>query len=652
MTKKPKTRNPESIKLPLMESTSWKRWAAPARFGNIIIVLAFVLVIAVVLLAAFRPNRGANLFEKAQRLEAAGQWNQALGHYRLLVETEPDSSFAPRALMQQATILEGMARRSGNRYYFQQAIDVYQQISQRYSGNTLAGQALLQGADLAGTDLNDYVQAAALYQKVLEKYPRNSDYVSQATLAMGRIFLAQQNAPQAQKYFRVILEDYTAYPDRCAEAQYQSGVVAETLTGQPEIAKTAYLLTIKNYPTTVWATNAKARLGMLFYGDIAPGGPARRVETRLTPLPNTGYSQNSLYLPLALVLSARGMEIGPATLKAWSLQPFFCGFDESKPGEVLSFSQGFENAVANAGLNFSVENGDGKTAFNSLREAVDRGHTPVIFIGKWMLVVGYDSVEQVLLVQEQGARVKRMPLKQLMNIWKKSVPSSPAGARKPYTFLSFRAEGDNPKVVAQNSNHVDKSQSQLFMTPSFDLILQPLSRKNAQRRAIRRAAALMTRAHLGDALLNVEALNQLAGDLNTLSTVPPSPVPVPEGDTSNVPSASPADWHKRLQQANHLAPWFDAPLQHWIEARRDAAAFLENAAGELGDNDLHQASEEMRHSIMALQNAAADFPTGLKDGSATLWTTSLGQQLQRVSQDLREAKTAETKAAKLMQGNS
>jgi hypothetical protein len=153
-------------------------------------------------------------------------------------------------------------------------------------------------------------------------------------------------------------------------------------------------------------------------------------------------------------------------------------------------------------------------------------------------------------------------------------------------------------------------------------------------------------------LLNIEALNQLAGDLNTLSAVPPSPVPVPEGDAGDVSSASPADGHKRLQRANHLAPWFEAPLQHWIEARRDAAAFLENAAGELGDDDLHQAAEEMRHSIMALQNAAADFPPGLKEGSATLWTAPLGQQLQRVSQDLREAKTAEAKAAKLMQGNS
>ena len=123
---------------------------------------------------------------------------------------------------------------------------------------------------------------------------------------------------------------------------------------------------------------------MLFYGDIAPGGPARRVMTRLTPLPDTGYPQNSPFLPLALVLSARGMDVGPATLNAWSLQPFFCGYDPSSPGRVLEFSQAFDNAVANAGLSFNVQNPTGsQKAFAALREAVDRGHTPVIFIGKW-----------------------------------------------------------------------------------------------------------------------------------------------------------------------------------------------------------------------------------------------------------------------------
>src|SRR5690606_23383282 len=130
----------------------------------------------------------------------------------------------------QATILEGMARRSGKRFYFQQAIELYQQVSQRYSNNPLAGQALLHGAELSSEDLSDYTQAMSLYQQVIGKYPRNTDYVSQATLAMGRIALAQKNAPLAQKYFQKVLDNFRIFPDRCAEAQYQTGVVAETLT--------------------------------------------------------------------------------------------------------------------------------------------------------------------------------------------------------------------------------------------------------------------------------------------------------------------------------------------------------------------------------------------------------------------------------------
>ena len=635
-----------------MESSGWRRLTAPARIGNIIIVLAFVLVIAVVLLAAFRPNRSANLFDKAQRLEAVGQWNQALGHYRLLVETEPNSSFAPRALMQQATIYESMARRSGNRFYFQQAVDIYQQIAQRYSNNTLAGQALLQGAELASVDLNDYARAATFYQEVLQKYQRNADYVSQATLAMGQIALAQKNAPNAQKYFQAVLENYSIYPDRCAEAQYQLGVVAETLTSQPDAAKAAYQQTIKNYPTTVWATNAKARLGMLFYGDIAPGGPARRLITRLTPLPDTGYDDKSPFLPLALVLSARGMDIGPATLNAWSLQPFFCGFDPDNPGRVLQFSQAFENAVANAGLSFSVKNGsDAKKAFAALRESIDHGHTPVIYIKKWELVTGYDTVAQTIFLQEQGAQVISLPLKKLFAIWGKSIPNLEMAHQKPYTFLSFQSAGDNPKVVANKGGQSDTNQVRLVMTPSFTLTLSPLSRKNAQERTIHRAAALLSRAHFGNALLNVEALNQLSDNLSKLASLPPSPIPVPETDSATA-APPPVNWQQRLQQANHLAPWFGKPLQQWIESRRDAAVYLEYLSRETPNADLQDAASALRHSIMALQNASTDFPAGLKDGSTTLWTTALEHQLQRVSQDLLEAKNAEANAAKLMQKNS
>lgn len=635
-----------------MESTGWRRLIPPARIGNIVIVLAFVLVIAVVLLAAFRPNRTANLFDKAQQLEAVGQWNQALGHYRLLVETEPNSSYAPRALMQQATILEGMARQSGNHYYFQQAIDVYQQISRRYPNNTLAGQALLQGAELAYADINDYALAINLYQEVLQKYQRNADYVSQATLALGRIALTQKKAPDAQKYFQAVLDNYSSYPDRCAEAQYQLGVVAETLTSQPDAAKVAYQQTIKNYPTTVWATNAKARLGMLFYGDIAPGGPARRLITRFTPLPNTGYDDKSPFLPLALVLSARGMDIGPATLNAWSLQPFFCGFDPANPGRVLQFSQAFENAVANAGLSFSVKNNpNAKSAFTALRESVDHGHTPVIYIGKWELVAGYDTVAQTVFLQEQGAQVSSLPLKKLLAVWGKSIPHLELAHQKPYTFLSFQSASDNPKVTANKGDQSDADQTRLFMTPSFTLTLSPLSRKNAQQRAIQRAAALLSRAHFGDALLNVEALNQLSDTLSKLATLPPSPVPVPEVDSAAALPPS-SNWQQRLQQAKHLAPWFGKPLQQWIEARRDAAVYLESLSSETANTNLQDAASALRHSIMALQNASTDFPVGLKDGSTTLWTTTLEHQLQRVSQDLLEAKNAEANAAKLMQKNS
>src|SRR5690606_2726925 len=127
----------------------------------------------------------------------------------------------------------------------------------------------------------------------------------------------------------------------------------------------------------------------------------------------------------------------------------------------------------------------------------------------------------------------------------------------------------------------DQNVVQLFVTPSFDLTLPTLSRKAAQQRTIRRAATLLLRAHSGETLLNVEALSQLAKDVSSLGTLPPSPVPVPESESDEAELAAPVDWQQRIQQANKLAPWFGAPLRQWIEARRDAATFLENAGKEL-----------------------------------------------------------------------
>jgi hypothetical protein len=346
------------------------------------------------------------------------------------------------------------------------------------------------------------------------------------------------------------------------------------------------------------------------------------------------------------------MDVGPATLKAWSMQPFFSGFDESRPEHVVSLNEPFQNAVANAGLSFTAQSGNSKNAFELLREAVDHGQTPVIFLGKWMLVTGYDTVAQLIFVQDQGAQVQQMPLKQLMETWSKSVPTPEIARRKPYTFLSFQSKDDNPKVTVLKSDRADKNQAQLFLTPTFEVRLQPLSRKNAQRRTISRAAALLTRAHFGKALLNVEALHQLARELSTLGTLPPSPVPVPEANSGQANLTSPIEWQQKLQHAQTLAPWFDAPLNQWIEARRDGATYLESVGREMNDKKIRDAATELRHSIMALQNASADFPDGLRDGSITLWTTTLEHQLQRAASDLQEAETAEKKAAMLMQGNS
>jgi tetratricopeptide (TPR) repeat protein len=588
----------------LKRNIDYRRWQAWLLGAPVAVAVVLTLYLAL------RPDPAATNFYRAQKLQSAGQSESALRLYSL-VASATGSSFAPLALQQKGEILTGLARRSGDDKQYRAAIAAYAQLARDYPTHSLAGQALLAAGDIAANDLRDGQSATGFYQSVLENYPANADYASQATLRLGRIALQDGDGARAQKHFTRVLQEYSRFPERCAEAQYQMGVAFETLLNSKASARSSYETTVKKWPDSVWASSAKERLAMLFYTGSA-NRPARRVLLEIGTLPPAA-SDDSRLAVLKLLLSARGLETGEAVLRGWSLTPFRAGFSPEKPERKISGEANFAVIAANAGLVFSSQKSDDPArALVKLRDELDAGHAPFVKLDGWALIVGYDSSRDEITFQKPGGERTSVPSKEFALEWRKS----------DYKFLSFHAP--NEKLTAKNPPKPTTGDAPALTVPLYVYELPKLSTKNTHRRVLRRAVEMMDRPRENGVLLNLEALRALSQEIDSLAKAPPiSPIPKPEipreegaepqaGSTPGPETAAETNDALSLAQREKrwksLRAWFGAPLQNWINARRDAAAYLEIAAKDLNDARLQKAAAEYRESILSLQRAARDLP--------------------------------------------
>ena len=599
-----------------------------------------------------RPDPASSQFYRAQKLQAAGQSESALRLYSLIVYSLPNSSFAPLSLQEQGEILTSMARRSGDAKEYREAVDAYARLASEYSSHSLAGEALLAAGSLAANDLRDARQASGFYQTLLKNYPGNPEYVSEAVLRLGRISLQSGAGLQAQSYFARVLKEFSRFPERCAEAQYQSGVTLETLLKNKVLARASYEATILKWPRSVWAASAKERLGMLLYSNSEDNRPARRVLLEIGPLPEMSKSDSRLSA-LKILLAARGLEIGESVLRGWSLLPFRAGFAPENPSRVLDGEEDFDIIAANAGVVYDRRSFDDMSrALNELRNELDAGRSPFVALDGWVLVIGYDSSRDEIFTQKPGAERQTWKAKEFATKWKRE---------SDLAFLSFHVAGET--VRATPPAKAAPGEAPDLMSPTFVYKLPALSSSNAHRRTLRRAASLMKRAREDGVLLNLEALRELSKQMEILSIAPdsptPSPEPVPEVESTEADGSTPAvaptpvpvapDNFALLQQRKkrwqNLRVWFDEPLKNWIETRRDAAAYLEIAGNDLNDTRLQRAAEELRAAMVSLQNAQTSVPAANAfDENAEEAQT----QLEAASREVASAYEAEKRATAIM----
>jgi TolA-binding protein len=676
------------------------------------------------------PDPGGKLlFARAQSLEARGLIQPALRQYTLLAEAHATSPYAAQALLRAGDLMVDLAR-AGDTPQFTAAVATFDRLATTYPQHLLAGAALLRAADILTNDLRSPAQAREIYNRVLEEYPNNREYAAEAMLRLGHVAQDERNGITAQSWFQRVLQRYPSETQRSAEAQFRLGQTYETLFTNKDHelwARNAYDATIKNYPSSVWASKAKERLGLMVWVDIAPR--ERRVLIETKPLPDEGTEADSLLGAIRMVLAARGVVVNDTVLRGWGMEPFFAGYSPRNQSLVVAPPfEAWENVVANAGLAYQQRNGkDAKDAARLLQYELDDAHATLVYTGKWRLVAGYDSARNEVQLQSRGAQYDTETAAELATQWKQR---SPLGS--PFGLLSFHTPGEVARLKAapasidrvqepgapappaeqgngrkaQPANTPKPVEPRLspLAAPTFVYKLEPLNERNAHRRAIRQAATWMKRPRDADGnLLNLAALHALSGAMQRLATrevqpsKPDAPLPPPtgqlpvraqennafeSGNTGDVtaspdgtatpipaadgvsapvtppavetPSAPPrvpsaaTPGVDKVQRARALIGWRGAPLQRWVAARRQAAAYLDTAAVRLRQPSLRRAADEFRNAVTALENAANVLPAANALGTDGVLNERARRAFEMAAREIERARLAETRATDLM----
>ena len=635
-------------------------------------LLAALILIGRVLIA---PDAGASLFSKARQLEEAGQIALALRHYALVSNRHPESSLAPQALLKQGELLSARGRANKNTDDLRNAMNAYARLAENYPDNELSNDALFDAGEIAAEDLSDGVSARKFYKLLMERNSDKSDATAMATTKLGRLALDEGDGKTALDLLQSVFASWPNNAEAGAEAQFHLGVLYETLLQDRNKAQRAYDATLRRYPNSVWAGDARERLGLLAYNDQLGRRPVRRVLLDIAPLPEldglTNPGQGSdLWKALGILLAARGLSTDDTITRGWSLLPFYVGIDRTKPGRVVTPQKPFDpflNVAANAGLKVTQkQGGTADSALRDLQNDLDSARQPLVYIenggeGRWMLCVGYDSERGEVYLQDKGAQFDTLAVESFAPMWK---AKSKFG--KSFTMFSFLGQGEKPRTLEQLSARATPSPGQpvatptptpkLNATPQFIWELPRLKQTDANSRALRRAALLMERTGNETVALNVAGLNYLARELVRLADSPDPqafggfdepPARQEEAFTDAngapiaiaTPTPAPRDFAPR---ARNVMAFFGEPAQNWARNRRRAAAFCE-IAGRQNNRDLTDAISNFNLSADSLDVAAAIAP----QIGATL-TPDDRAALREMARQISVARDAEAAAARAM----
>ena len=636
-------------------------------FAAIAICLSLLLFLSLIL----TPDPVGSVFVQAQKLENAGLVQAALARYELIAQRHPESPYAPRAIENEAELLEARAKQNGDTSTLRRAAALYLRLAKSYPKSPSAPSALQSAGELA-TQLNDRPLARAIYTQILDQNGEATEVGAGALVQLARLQIQDGQGKEAQRVLQGVIRKWNGNAGVGAQAQYFLGLCYETLFKNHDWARRAYDQVIAQYPTSDWATQARSRLGLLVFSDIGGRPPTRRVMLDIAPLPDeidTQTPDDSVWSALRVALAARGLSGDPVLSRGYSLAPFYAGINLNDPGKTVEPPfDAWENAVGAAGYRYTIKGGGREDeALRDLQNELDAAHVPMVFWQKddapvWSVCVGYDSERGEVMLQNRGAQFDTLAAKTWAARWK---INSQFG--KPYTLISLVPSGQGKDAKANPSLTPTPIPTPLAGKtpapviegpPAFVWQIAPVKEAAPVRRTARRAAAMLARSEGEAELLNgaaldlwTQTLEGAAREARAPASAPlpaptpaptPTPTPAPPSDSPiydplptptsapqpkqqprTQPVAAPvAASRELLERAARLWPFWGAPAQDWIDKRREAANWCRLAALKTGDTRLNGAATAFDASAdalqLALQNATALDVSTLSDDSNAL----------------------------------
>lgn len=629
--------------------------------------------------AARALQRQADILLTLARGGETARFQEAMATYRQIADTYPQSRLAGEALLAIGAIATGDLKDPPT------ARRAYQQVLTNYPNNhEYASEATLRLGRVAMMERNGKA-AQSWLQKVLQFYPQFDERAAEAQYHLGEtyetLFKNKEHKEWARNAYETTIKRYsksvwagkakerlgmlfyeeTAPRDRRVRIEV-APLPDDSLADGSLFAVLRPVLAARG----IQASEAVLRgLGLEpFYAGFDPGNPGRVVRAPFDRFKTAVANVGLLY----------DIEDGGDAKTA--LRTLQKELDEAHLSVV--FTGQWQLAVGYDSSRNQVLLQDGGAQFDT----VDTGK----FSEQWQRKPASGDSFTLLSFYTPGEDPKL----------KETPPLEPTGTPEPSPSPTAQAPVDiAPDNMAARKVTPGKTRQlkSPLTIPAYVWTLKPIPERDAHRRTLHRAVERMSLTRAGNTLLNMEALRSLSQRMVRLanlgrkpSAAPPVPgmeggsgiepldlparadnrvdAGVPGVEPGAAPGATPAAATPAAPVAPPVAPpvrvvesarallgWRNAPLQHWLNSRRDAAAYLDIAASRLNQPRLREAAEQFLVSVTALENAAALLPlsTALSDDGVYL-TDAARRGFVMAARSIERARAAEARAVNIMNG--
>ncbi|NIS75890.1 MAG: tetratricopeptide repeat protein [Deltaproteobacteria bacterium] len=206
------------------------------------------ILIVLIAFSAGCAEPARRLYDAAGANASLGEWDSAKTLYSDLLETYPQSRFAPGAAVKLADIFAFVEKD------FRAAMEMYDLLQLHYPQSSLVPVAMVKKAEILKERRQDPTGSLELLERIYQQHPdfQQRDYV---LILMARCLESAENYAMQRAYLRELILSFPASP-HSAEAHYLYGMscLAHDLIDEALLAFKNFLC---NYPDSRFAARAE-----------------------------------------------------------------------------------------------------------------------------------------------------------------------------------------------------------------------------------------------------------------------------------------------------------------------------------------------------------------------------------------------------------